>query len=64
MRAVNHEPAHPPADQLEAAAFGRLADDQARVIRVHAVQCPTCSRFLAIDDQVRQCLATLRGREP
>jgi hypothetical protein len=64
VRDVNLAAVHPPADQLEAAAFGWLSDGEARGIRGHAARCPTCSRLLALDDAVRQRLISLRGREP
>lgn len=55
---------HPSAGQLEATAFGQLAEDEARAIRAHAAACAICGPALRRDESVFVRLALLRGDEP
>lgn len=55
---------HPTPEQLEAAAFGWLADQDAAAIRTHAARCPICGPLLTADEEVRQRLLVLRAWEP
>src|SRR5918911_4554634 len=58
------ETTHPSVGQLEATAFGRLAEGEARAVRAHAAACATCGPVLRRDDSVYQRLALLRADEP
>jgi hypothetical protein len=63
-RARERAVSHPSAKQLEAAAFGWLPDAEARQIRAHAADCPTCGPALQQDEGVRRRLRLLRAVEP
>ena len=58
------EATHPSVGQLEATAFGRLAEAEARAIRAHAAACAICGPVLRRDDSVYRRLALLRSDEP
>jgi anti-sigma factor ChrR (cupin superfamily) len=58
------EAGHPSAGQLEATAFGRLAERESRAIRAHAAACPICGPTLRRDETVYRRLALLRTEEP
>ena len=55
---------HPSAGQLEAAAFGWLAEPEAQKIRTHAANCPECGHVLRQDESLHRRLGLLRGGEP
>ena len=55
---------HPSAGQLEATAFGRLAEAEARAVRAHAAACAICGPVLQREERTYQRLAVLRGHEP
>jgi anti-sigma factor ChrR (cupin superfamily) len=55
---------HPSAEQLEAVAFGHLADGEAGPIRAHAATCPACARLLAADAEVKRLLDDHAASEP
>ena len=56
--------AHPSAGQLEATAFGRLAEAEARAVRAHAAACAICGPVLQREERTYQRLAVLRRHEP
>jgi len=55
---------HPSAGQLEATAFGWLAEPEAQAIRSHAASCAVCAASLRAEERVRDRLGLLRQGEP
>ena len=55
---------HPSAGQLEATAFGWLAEPEAQAIRSHAASCAACAASLRAEDMLHDRLALLRHGEP
>ena len=55
---------HPSAGHLEATAFGRLAEAEARAVRAHAAACAICGPVLQREERTYQRLAVLRRHEP
>jgi hypothetical protein len=55
---------HPTAERLEATVFGWLPEAEAREIRAHAGECPTCGKALRRDEDVHRRLSLLRAAEP
>ena len=53
-----------PRQQLEALAYGWLAEPEASVVRAHVAGCPSCQALVADAEAVRERLALLQQGEP
>ena len=57
-------PSPHPLQQLEALAYGWLAEPEASAVRAHVAGCPSCQALVADAEAVRQRLALLQQGEP